>query len=95
MRKQIYMPEPGSVPYKILSFFHKNPDEELTRRDIAVKFDLPAVSVDETLLTARIYGAITAKNEEAGAGVAPVARNRSLSNKLIMLYADKSKSRLW
>ena len=66
MRKQIYMPEPGSVPYKILSFFHKNPDEELTRRDIAVKFDLPAVSVAETLLTARIYGAITtAKNEEA------------------------------
>ena len=66
MKKRIYKPEPDSIQYRILNFFHKNPDEELTRRDIAVKFDLPAVSVDETLLTARIYGAITtAKNEEA------------------------------
>lgn len=44
-----YTPKPGSLPWRVLTFLVLNPEEELTRRDIAVKFDAQATSVDTML----------------------------------------------
>lgn len=42
----IYKPQAGSVAHRVLSFLQANPDEELTRGDIAVKFDASQASID-------------------------------------------------
>lgn len=42
----IYAPRPGSVAYNVCRFLVENPDEELTREDISLKFDVAAASVD-------------------------------------------------
>lgn len=44
-----YIPKAGSLPWRILTWMVLNPDEELTRRDIAVKFDTQPSTVDTTL----------------------------------------------
>lgn len=44
-----YTPRVGSIPYRVLTFLVLNPQEELTRGDIAVKFDCQASSVDTLL----------------------------------------------
>lgn len=44
-----YTPKPGSLPWRVLTFLVLNPEEELTRRDIAVKFDAQSTSVDTML----------------------------------------------
>lgn len=65
MKKRIYTPEPDSIQYRILNFFQRNPNEELTRSDIAVKFEIQPSFVDEALSIAKIYGAVvTTRNEE-------------------------------
>ena len=35
-----YQPTPGTLPYSVCAFFRKNPNEELSRDDIAQKFDV-------------------------------------------------------
>lgn len=44
-----YKPKPGSVPWKVIKFLMDNPDEELTRGDIVVKFDTYGGALDSTL----------------------------------------------
>lgn len=44
-----YRPQPGSVPYSVLAFFKANADEELSRADIALKYDIPRNSIDSIL----------------------------------------------
>lgn len=44
-----YTPRPGSIPHRVLTFLVLNPEEELTRSDIAVKFDCQGSSVDTLL----------------------------------------------
>lgn len=44
-----YIPKPNSLPWRILTWMVLNPEEELTRRDIAVKFDTQPSTVDTTL----------------------------------------------
>lgn len=39
MRTDTYTPAPGSLAYRVLEWFQKNPEEELTIADIAGKFD--------------------------------------------------------
>lgn len=46
---EIYVPRPGSVPWRVLSFLVANPDEQLTRGDVAVKFDCIGGGVDTIL----------------------------------------------
>lgn len=49
MSDTTYIPKAGSLPWRILTFLVLNPEEELTRRDIAVKFDTQPSTVDTTL----------------------------------------------
>lgn len=44
-----YTPKAGSIPYQVCRFLFANPDEELTRADIAVKFGVPGSAVDTAL----------------------------------------------
>ncbi len=61
----VYKPQRGSVPWKVLRFLVQNPDEELTRGDIAVKFDTFGGSVDTLLARAVAMGALKkARNSE-------------------------------
>jgi hypothetical protein len=46
---EIYVPKPGSLPWKVLSFLLANPDEELTRGDVGVKFDCIGAGIDAML----------------------------------------------
>jgi len=46
----LYAPKPGSLPDRVLAFLEANPEEELTRKDIAVKFGLEASASIDTLL---------------------------------------------
>lgn len=45
----MYCPKPGSLPWRVLAFLYQNPDEELTRHDVSVKFDCNSASVDTQL----------------------------------------------
>lgn len=49
MSETTYTPKPGSLPWRVLTFLVLNPEEELTRSDIAVKFDIQASVIDATL----------------------------------------------
>lgn len=44
-----YTPQHGSVPYSVLAFFKANPEEELSRADIALKFDVVRNNIDALL----------------------------------------------
>lgn len=54
----IYTPAVGSIPYRVLKFLRENPDEELTRADIAAKFDANSAGLDTVLGIAKARGAI-------------------------------------
>lgn len=63
MTNPIYSPRTGSIPFKVLQFLKANPDEELTRQDIALKFDTAVATVDQLLAIAKARGALkTARN---------------------------------
>lgn len=49
-----------SVYTRLLAYFAANPDEELTRADIAAKFNAGAKNVDAALTRARATGLIEA-----------------------------------
>lgn len=59
-----YEPTAGSLPARVVDFFRENPDEELTRRDMADKFEIPAASVDACLKKAIDAGLLATKNNE-------------------------------
>lgn len=40
-----YAPRPGTLPERVCNFFRHHPEEELSTRDIAQKFDVPVGSV--------------------------------------------------
>jgi hypothetical protein len=44
-----YTPKPGSLAHRVLTFMVLNPDEELTRADIATKFDANHSTIDSLL----------------------------------------------
>lgn len=35
-----YEPKDGSLAHRVIAFFESNPDEQLSRRDIAIKFNV-------------------------------------------------------
>ena len=72
-----YTPRPGSVPWRTIDFLIKNPDEELTRGDVAVKFDCVGTGVD-TALTSAVNN-----------GVLKKGRNSEME--LVWLLGDASK----
>lgn len=51
-----YTPLPGSLPARVLDFFAKNPEEELSTKDIAQKFDVVAsANVTPSLATPIVH----------------------------------------
>jgi hypothetical protein len=49
MSSSAYIPQPGSVAYRVLDWFQKNPEEELTEQDIVSKFGIARASVSGSL----------------------------------------------
>lgn len=58
-----YVPEPGSVAFKVIEFFTTNPEEQLSAGDIAAKFDKPARNVHSLLARAIEAGLLTRKED--------------------------------
>lgn len=56
MTPPTYIPRHGSLAERLLEFFRRNPDEELSRADIALKFDVLVTSVHTGLATALDHG---------------------------------------
>lgn len=59
-----YKARVGSMPARLLDFLKANPDEELTRNDVAQKFDMPATSVTASLEPAVNGGALVFERNE-------------------------------
>jgi hypothetical protein len=62
-----YAPHSGSLAAKVVKFFDANPEEELTREDIAAKFDVKATSVI-TLLRPSIEAGLLTRDVAFGDG---------------------------
>lgn len=58
-----YVPEPGSVAFKVIEFFTTNPEEQLSAADIGAKFDKPARNVHSLLARGIEAGMITRKED--------------------------------
>lgn len=66
-KKPPYTPQAGSLAYQIVQFFRDNPEEELSRRDIAAKFEVDANSIDGKLRQATETGVLaTGNSSESG-----------------------------
>lgn len=59
-----YVPRAGTLASLLCEFFRDNPDEELSRSDIASKFDVNATSIDNSIKAAIDAGVIATKNSE-------------------------------
>lgn len=65
MTSTTYIPRTGSLADRVLGYLRANPDEELTTRDISVKFDVPQSSIKPCLATAENHGELDyTRNEE-------------------------------
>lgn len=62
--RDIYTPRPGSLAARMIEFFQENPDEELSRADIAAKFVVASSSIDANLAAAIDFGAIQTKTDD-------------------------------
>jgi len=63
----MYTPAPGSLAYRVIKWFEINPEEELTRTDVAQKFEIPTQNVDGSLASAIAAEALEkAKDKELG-----------------------------
>lgn len=59
-----YTPRAGTLAERMCEFFKDNADEELTRSDIANKFDVQASSIDNSIKSAIEAGVIATRNDE-------------------------------
>lgn len=64
MSAAAYIPQPGSVAYRVLDWFQKNPEEELTISDIASKLDVPRSSVSSSLKAAVDKGVLNYRQND-------------------------------
>jgi hypothetical protein len=62
--KDIYTPRPGSLPARIIEFFQENPEEELSRADIAAKFVVASSTIDACLAAAIDFGGIATRTND-------------------------------
>ncbi|XVJ69857.1 MAG: hypothetical protein HEQ39_09535 [Rhizobacter sp.] len=64
-----YKPQDGSLAARTLDFFRKHPDEELSGKDIAQKFDAPSSSITNLLVPSLSHGMLIKGKDEAGSTV--------------------------
>lgn len=68
-----YIPQPGSLPHRVLSWFAINREEELTIRDIASKFDVAVVAnIRPTLAPAIQHKLLSLGKDEKGQAVVTI-----------------------
>lgn len=58
MSASTYVPNPGTVPWRVIQFLQANEGEELSKSDIAAKFECKADGVDTILASAMRAGLI-------------------------------------
>lgn len=63
----MYKPTPGSLAARVIDWFRINSEEELTRSDIAKKFDVPSNHIDGSLATAIAHQVIV-RHRDASTG---------------------------
>lgn len=63
---QNYTPQPDSLPDRVCAFFRTHRDEELTTKDIAQKFDVPASGIGNTLASAIYHEWLKRTKDEGG-----------------------------
>jgi hypothetical protein len=61
-----YKARVGSLAHSVIRYLQENEDEELTRPDIAVKFNVPASSVGGCLLHAKQQGGLVTITNRQG-----------------------------
>ena len=61
-----YTPQPGSLAARVCAFFQRNPEDELSARDIAQKFDAQGSSVPALLASCLANQLLIRDKEEAG-----------------------------
>jgi hypothetical protein len=64
-----YKPQDGSLAARTLDFFRKHPDEELSGKDIAQKFDAPSSSITVLLAASISHGMLIKGKDDAGTTV--------------------------
>lgn len=64
-----YTPTPDGVTSRVIGFFARNPDEELTAADVAAKFQVHKTSVPSTLARAVRVGLLTRTPDGDGLAV--------------------------
>lgn len=64
-----YIPKAGGLAARACTYFQANPDEELTRADVASKFEVPASSVDGLLAQCFVNGLLNRARDSDGAAV--------------------------
>lgn len=68
-QRTTYVPMEGTLGQKVLDFFKENPEEELTRADIADKFDVQAAKVASSLVHAVTRGPLERVRNHQGEDV--------------------------
>lgn len=61
-----YTPRPGTVAYRVIDFLQRNEGEELSRSDIATKFECASAGVDTVLAEAMRLGLIDRRRGDDG-----------------------------
>jgi hypothetical protein len=61
-----YKPKAGSIPERVCQFFLANPEEELTRQDMALKFEMLPSSCDQIFKLAVEAGLLERKTGDDG-----------------------------
>jgi len=86
----MYHPTPGSLAERICNFFLQNPDEELTRSDIARKFDVASPrNVEGSLATPLSHHVIVKALDTAGQTLFKAGPNLAAA----MVQASKPKAK--
>ena len=60
----IYQPQEGSIAWKVIEFLTTNPEESLTKHDVAAKFDKPASNI-HTLLRPAVDAGVLKRETDA------------------------------
>jgi hypothetical protein len=85
--KNHYQPRTGSLPYQVIEFFRANPEEELTRSDIAQKFGTEPKSVDGALAGAMAAQVIVKRNS-ADLGLVIFVAGPNINKQAAAPYAE-------
>jgi hypothetical protein len=64
-----YQPQPGTLAARVCAWFRTNVEEELSARDIAGKFDVPAASVAACVNDCMLRGFVATRKDDNGGRV--------------------------